>query len=70
MIVTNAFSAKLNILTIRYVIHKFNNLTSLINANQEDDQVERNNNSASYIHFVSLNFSNNYSIQQINRNLT
>jgi len=37
MIVTNAFSARLNILTIRYIIYKFDNLISLINANQEDN---------------------------------
>jgi hypothetical protein len=37
MIVTNAFSAKLNILTIRYIVYKFDNLISLINANQEDN---------------------------------
>jgi hypothetical protein len=62
IIVTNAFSAKLNISTIKYVIYKFDNLISLINANQEDNRTKQDNNSTSYIYFVSSNFSNNYQI--------
>lgn len=69
IVATNAFSAGLNISTVRYIIHKFDNLISFINADQEDGRAGRDNNNASCIHFVPPNFSKHYSIQQVNRNL-
>ena len=69
IVAINVFSAELNISTVRYIIYKFDNLISFINADQKDSLAEQNNNNTSYIYFVLFNFSKHYSIQQVNRNL-
>jgi len=62
IVITSTFSARLNISIIKYVIYKFDNVISLINANQEYKQTKQDNNYTSYIHFVLSSFSKNYEI--------